>query len=64
MGGEGCAIAPLAGGTCCRVGALPVPSARDTFSTTGDGDARYLGYHDGAQVYEVGAGHVSFRARR
>ena len=39
---------------------LPVSSPGERFQAAGDADVRYVGYDDGAQVYDVGAGRVSF----
>ncbi len=39
---------------------VPAKSAAQTFVATGSGDARYLRYEDGYQVYDVGAGDVTF----
>ena len=39
---------------------VPATSAAQTFVATGSGDARYLRYEDGYQVYDVAAGDVTF----
>jgi alpha-L-rhamnosidase len=39
---------------------VPATSAAQTFAATGSGDARYLRYEDGYQVYDVAAGDVTF----
>ena len=39
---------------------VPARSAAQTFVATGSGDARYLRYEDGYQVYDVAAGDVTF----
>ena len=39
---------------------VPATSAAQTFVATGSGDARYLRYEDGYQVYDVAAGEVTF----
>ncbi len=39
---------------------VPAASAAQTFVPTGSGDARYLRYEDGYQVYDVAAGDVTF----
>ena len=39
---------------------VPAASAPQTFVATGSGDARYLRYEDGYQVYDVAAGDVTF----
>jgi hypothetical protein len=39
---------------------VPATSAAQTFVPTGSGDARYLRYEDGYQVYDVAAGDVTF----
>jgi alpha-L-rhamnosidase len=39
---------------------VPATSAAQTFVATGSGDARYLRYEDGYQVYDVAAGDVVF----
>ena len=39
---------------------VPAKSAAQTFVATGSGDARYLRYEDGYQVYDVAAGDVTF----
>ena len=39
---------------------VPATSASQTFVATGSGDARYLRYEDGYQVYDVAAGDVTF----
>ena len=39
---------------------VPAASASQTFVATGSGDARYLRYEDGYQVYDVAAGDVTF----
>jgi alpha-L-rhamnosidase len=39
---------------------VPAKSAAQTFVATGSGDARYLRYEDGYQVYDVAPGHVTF----
>jgi alpha-L-rhamnosidase len=38
-------------------------SPRQKFRVKGDADVRYAGYRDGAQVYDVGAGHATFHGR-
>ena len=39
---------------------VPAKSAAQTFVATGSGDAKYLRYEDGYQVYDVGSGDVTF----
>jgi hypothetical protein len=39
---------------------VPAKSAAQTFVATGSGDAEYLRYEDGYQVYDVGSGDVTF----
>ena len=39
---------------------VPATSPSQTFVATGSGDARYLRYEDGYQVYDVAAGDVTF----
>ena len=39
---------------------VPASSAAQTFVATGSGDARYLRYENGYQVYDVAAGDVTF----
>jgi len=39
---------------------VPANSAAQTFVATGSGDAKYLRYEDGYQVYDVGSGDVTF----
>jgi hypothetical protein len=41
---------------------VPASSPRQTFRALGDADVRYVGYQDGAQVYDMGAGHAGFHA--
>jgi hypothetical protein len=41
---------------------LPAPSRDDMFRARGDAHVRYVGYQDGAQVYDVGGGRTTFRA--
>ena len=41
---------------------VPAPSPDLTFRALGNADVQYLGYQDGAHVYDVGAGHGTFRA--
>ena len=43
-----------------RHGYVPATSAAQTFVATGTGDAKYLRYEDGYQVYDVGSGDVTF----
>jgi Bacterial alpha-L-rhamnosidase C-terminal domain/Bacterial alpha-L-rhamnosidase 6 hairpin glycosidase domain len=41
---------------------VPASSPTERFRAVGDADVRYIGYQDGAQVYEVGGGRATFRA--
>jgi hypothetical protein len=43
---------------------VPASSPSERFRAVGGADVRYVGYQDGAQVYDVGAGHATFRAAR
>jgi len=43
---------------------VPAPSPRERFRPRGGAAVRYVGYQDGAQVYDVGPGHLTFRAAR
>jgi hypothetical protein len=40
---------------------VPATSPSERFRAVGDADVRYVGYQDGAQVYDVGAGRATFR---
>jgi hypothetical protein len=42
---------------------VPAASPRERFRVMGDAEVRYMGYQDGAHVYDVGAGRATFRDR-
>ena len=43
---------------------VPASSPSERFRAAGNADVRYVGYQDGAQAYDVGPGHATFRAAR
>jgi hypothetical protein len=51
----------IPGNTPTRV-YVPASSPGQRFRAVGGADVQYVGYQDGAQVYDVGAGHAAFHA--